>query len=74
MTDIEKTVKAHQYLYYIECRPIWSDYDYDKYCQQNNIISIGGSDRKTDYTPEVALLAQQMLSSPHLFKPIPRDQ
>lgn len=64
-----KIVEAHQYLYYVEGRPIWSDYDYDMYCRFQGIDGNGGSDCKSSYTADVILLAQQMLKSPGRFQP-----
>ncbi len=55
-------VAAHQYLYYVLARPVWSDYDYDLYCKANGIEGGGGSDRANDYSSTVIHLAEKMLS------------
>lgn len=46
------TMRAHQYLYYVECRPVISDYDYDLFCTAHGLHGGGGSDRASDYTEE----------------------
>jgi hypothetical protein len=63
-------VAAHQYLYYVLARPVWSDYDYDRYCSAHGIAGGGGSDRAQDYAPEIVRLAEAMLRTP----PSPDDE
>lgn len=53
-------VKAHQYLYYVALKPVWSDYQYDMYCDDHGIEGIGGSDRAEDYTDRIKELAEQI--------------
>ncbi len=61
-------VRAHQYLYYCTARPIWSDYDYDRYCIAHQIQGGGGSDRASDYSPEDVALAEAMCAAPRLYR------
>lgn len=51
-------MKAHQYLYYVEARPVLSDYEYDKFCREHDLEGGGGSDRASDYPPAVIALAK----------------
>lgn len=53
-------MRAHQYLYYVECCPVLSDIQYDKFCRDNNLDGGGGSDRITDYTLTEINLAQDL--------------
>ena len=53
-------VKAHQYLYYVAAKPVWSDYQYDVFCKEHGIEGGGGSDRAQDYSPEIIKLAEGM--------------
>lgn len=70
-TDI---IAAHQYLYYVLARPVWSDYDYDRYCRANGIEGGGGSDRASDYDPLVRTLAHTMHLDPLAYPvPLPHD-
>lgn len=57
-------VLAHQYLYYVLARPVWSDYTYDAYCQRNHIAGGGGSDRAADYDSRIVALANDLLDHP----------
>jgi hypothetical protein len=59
-TDAQKIVRAHQYLYYVLCSPVWSDYEYDRFCKRHGIEGGGGSDRSCDYAPEEIALAESM--------------
>lgn len=62
-------VKAHQYLYYVRTQPIWSDYDYDRFCAAHGIEGGGGSDRECDYDPKIVELAERMALAPHEWWP-----
>ena len=44
------TMRAHQYLYYVMCRPVISDYEYDRFCKKHGLEGGGGSDRASDYS------------------------
>lgn len=59
----EKIIQAHQYLYYVKTKPIWTDYQYDRYCSKYNIEGGGGSDREDDYPADIKDLAHQMLTT-----------
>jgi hypothetical protein len=52
-------VLIHQYLYYVMNAPIWSDYEYDRYCKAHGLEGGGGSDRASDYSAEIANLAKR---------------
>lgn len=45
------TMRAHQFLYYVKCAPVLSDYEYDAFCKKHGLDGGGGSDRASDYTP-----------------------
>lgn len=45
-------MRAHQFLYYVRCRPVISDFAYDMFCKKHGLDGGGGSDRASDYTPE----------------------
>lgn len=60
MKSPDKIVKAHQYLYYVKNQPIWTDYQYDRYCSKFDIEGVGGSDSEDDYTKEIKDLANDM--------------
>lgn len=54
--EARQLVRAHQYLYYVMAKPIWSDREYDEFCKKWQIDGGGGSDRASDYSkPEIAL-------------------
>lgn len=59
--DAEKTVKIHQYLYYVRCEPIISDYEYDQFCKKWKIDGSGGSDIEGSYSKEIIDLAEELL-------------
>lgn len=61
MTSPEDLVKAHQYLYYVEARPVLSDYEYDKFCEAHGIEGGGGSDLASDYSENIKDLAAAIL-------------
>lgn len=56
-------MQAHQYLYYVRCAPVLSDFDYDKFCKRNGLDGGGGSDRASDYPPHIIAIAAQLSSS-----------
>lgn len=57
----EFTVKVHQYLYYVLATPLWSDYQYDRFCHEHGIPGGGGSDRASDYSADVIAAAKQLM-------------
>jgi hypothetical protein len=57
-------MQAHQYLYYVRCAPVLSDYDYDVFCHFNGLHGGGGSDRASDYPPHIVALANTLSSPP----------
>lgn len=56
-------MQAHQYLYYVRCAPILSDYEYDRFCKHNGLDGGGGSDRISDYAPRIIALAEKLSST-----------
>jgi hypothetical protein len=60
MSTPQKTMRAHQYLYYVCAQPVISDYEYDQFCAANNLDGAGGSDSECDYTPEEIELAMSL--------------
>lgn len=56
----EQIVRAHQYLYYVLCEPVISDYEYDMFCQKHGIEGGGGSDIADSYTDFEKDLADQL--------------
>lgn len=63
----ERLMQAHQYLYYIKCAPIWSDYDYDMWCRSHGLFGGGGSSLEKDYDYTIRLLADDMARHPFRF-------
>jgi len=64
MTDIEKRVMAHRYLYYIKCNPRIPDLDYDVIEREARAIAPPespvhklGSSLASSYSPEIVALA-----------------
>jgi hypothetical protein len=55
--DPEKTLKAHQYLYYVLGTPVLTDQDYDTWCRENGLEGKGGSDLASSYSEEIIGLA-----------------
>lgn len=51
------TMRAHQYLYYCKFTPVLSDYEYDKFCRDNELEGKGGSDLESSYTTAEKALA-----------------
>lgn len=62
-------MQAHQFLYYVGPHPIWSDFDYDRFCQLHSLDGNGGSDRASDYSLDVKRLASNMVSNPGNYPP-----
>ncbi len=62
-------IKAHQYLYYVKYAPIWSDFEYDTFCNKHEIFGGGGSDCEEDYAPEIKDLADIMFDFQEYFRP-----
>jgi hypothetical protein len=56
-------MRAHQYLYYVKCMPVISDYEYDRFCKANGLDGGGGSDRASDYTREEIALAERLANT-----------
>ncbi len=54
---------AHQYLYYVAARPIWTDYEYDQFCNLHGLDGSGGSGLADKYPERVKQLAQEMLGN-----------
>jgi hypothetical protein len=54
-------VRAHQYLYYVLCKTVWSDFEYDRFCKAHGIEGGGGSDSARDYTAEEIALATSLI-------------
>lgn len=63
----EYEIYAHQYLYYVLAQPIWSDYEYDKWCERHELQGGGGSDLESNYHPAIKFLAKQMIAEPNTF-------
>lgn len=68
MTDIEKIVLAHRYLYYVEAQPVISDYEYDvlerkarEIAEPSSKVRQVGSSLPSDYPEEVKRYALSML-------------
>lgn len=57
----EELQKAHQYLYYVLSRPIWTDTQYDDFCREHKLQGGGGSDCAEHYSPQTRRLAQSLL-------------
>lgn len=60
----QQLVRAHQFLYYVLNRSVWSDYVYDKFCDTHGIQGGGGSDLASSYTDAEAGLAWELLENP----------
>ncbi len=59
MSEALKYIRAHQYLYYIEARPVITDHDYDMWGSKNCKADYkGGSDCEADYNDEIKQLAR----------------
>ena len=65
----ELEIKAHQYLYYVLSTHVWSDRDYDRWCDANDLQGGGGSDCADHYSTEVKELAEHILAFPKLYPP-----
>lgn len=63
MSTPAQLVKAHQYLYYVLCTPVFSDWDYDMFCQKHGIEGGGGSDLECSYTDAEKDLAHRILQN-----------
>jgi hypothetical protein len=59
--DAELIMQAHQYLYYVLAKPVWTDYEYDMFCKRNGLQGGGGSDCADHYAPEVIAEAAKIL-------------
>lgn len=56
-------MRAHQYLYYVKCSPVISDYEYDRFCKDNGLDGGGGSDRARDYFEDEIELAYDLINN-----------
>ncbi len=63
--NAEQIIKAHQFLYYVEAKSVWSDHQYDAFCKLHGIAGNGGSDLASDYTREIIELARRIEHDPH---------
>lgn len=59
---------ANQFLYYVESSPVWSDFEYDAYCERHKLEGHGGSDRADSYSPEVQKLAAFLTMYPDIAR------
>jgi len=60
---------AHQYIYYVLSDNVWSDYEYDQFCERNGLDGTGGSDCAMHYTIETVVLATNIRSNPQNYPP-----
>lgn len=58
----EPVMRAHQYLYYVMNVQVLSDYEYDKFCDQNGLFGGGGSDREQDYNCHIKQIADEIFN------------
>ena len=58
--QFELVIKVAQYLYYVECKPLVNDYEYDKFCHDHDAFGGGGSDCATHYSKEVKQIAREL--------------
>jgi hypothetical protein len=63
-------MKAHQYLYYVAGTPVWSDYEYDKFCRDMKLDGKGGSDLESSYTDEDRILAKAFVAGESGIEPM----
>jgi NAD-dependent DNA ligase len=61
MKNAKNIMLAYQYLYYVKNTPVVSDREYDRFCKDNNLEGIGGSDRESDYSDETKELAEKLI-------------
>ena len=64
---LESLVLAHRYLYYVDCSPVISDYEYDvlerearEKCGLSSPVHGIGSSLPSSYSPETVLLAKSL--------------
>ena len=62
-------IRAHQYLYYVECAPVLSDYSFDMFGRDSGEDYKGGSDRVEDYTLQQKSLVHEIRA--HRIAPLP---
>lgn len=67
LKSIELLCMAHRYLYYVKCRPVISDHDYDtlerealEFVGQESLIRQPGSDNEKDYPEDAIELAEKL--------------
>ena len=58
-------MKAHQFFYYVESDPIWSDRQYDLFCERYSLNGNGGSDLRDSYPIQIIYLAERIRKNPH---------
>ena len=58
-------IRAHQFLYYVVCMPVLSDYEYDVFGRDSGEDYKGGSDRSDDYTGAQQDLAHKIALGGH---------
>lgn len=63
-TLAEQIMKAHQFLYYVESKSVWSDFEYDQFCKRHGLEGSGGSDLASDYAPVIVALAREIEKNP----------
>jgi hypothetical protein len=57
---------------YVLSTPIWSDAEYDRFCEWNKLDGKGGSDSAGDYCDTIQKLARDMIAEPQSWPP-PKD-
>ena len=85
MSGIEQLVMAHRFLYYVKCKPVISDREYDE-LEKEALKSAGaesplhspGSDLLGDYPTNVRAIAESFTTrkskSPPMHKPEPKTE
>lgn len=64
---MEELMQAHQFLYYVQATPVWSDVAYDRFCKAHGLEGSGGSDMADSYPHKVRSLAAQIAYRPDKF-------
>jgi hypothetical protein len=62
-------MQAHQYLYYVTSRSVWTDCEYDRFCKRHGLDGNGGSDLASDYPQDVIDLANKIFQNPSQYPP-----
>ena len=65
--EMEDTIMVHRYLYYIECMPMISDFEYDeldreatKILPESSPVHQVGSDLRSSYSDKIVKLAEEL--------------